>query len=403
MANLLLLTHRLPYPPDKGDKIHAYHLLRHLSAKHRVLLGTFVDDARDEQYIPAVQGLCAELHVARLRPAQIRWRAARALLRQEAFTVGCYRDEGLMRWVRDIGRKHRADLVLMHSSAMLQYAQAVNLPLLADLNDVDSAKWGDYGARRAWPMAWVYRREAQRLHETELKAAELSRWSLFATEREARLFRGLAPQCASRVGVLGNGVDAKYFSPQADRASPYRSGELPVVFVGTMDYWPNVDAVSWFAREVVPLLRAQRPALRFHVVGRNPCAAVRSLASDAVNVVGTVPDTRPWLQHAAVMAAPMRLVRGIQNKVLEGMAMGVPVVTTTECATSIEAVAGEHLQVADSAPQFCARILSLLDDPETAQRVGRAGRACIQSNYDWGDRMARLDAFLSDVEVSTSQ
>ena len=397
MAKLLLLTHRLPYPPDKGDKIHAFHLLQHLARRHEVRLGTFVDDPLDEQHVPTVQGLCADLHVARLRPAQARWRAARALLRGEPVTVGCYRDEGLMRWVQDIGATRRADAVLVHSSAMLQYAQALNLPLLADLNDVDSAKWQDYGERRAWPMSWVYRREARHLLQTERDAGARARWSLFATEREANLFRALAPASAQRVGVLGNGVDADHFSARPERASPYAAGDVPLVFVGTMDYWPNVDAVSWFAQDVLPGLRQRWPQARLYVVGRNPNPAVRALACEGVQVVGAVPDTRPWLQYAALMVAPMRLVRGIQNKVLEGMAMGLPVVTTRDCAASIEARLGEHLVAGDSAAELNQQVDNLLADPALAQRLGQAGRSHILSRYDWTERMARLDGYLADT------
>lgn len=397
MAKLLLLTHRLPYPPDKGDKIHAFHLLQHLARRHEVRLGTFVDDPQDEQHVPTVQGLCAELHVARLRPAQARWRAVRAMLRGEPVTVGCYRDEGLMRWVKDIGASRRADAVLVHSSAMLQYAQALKLPLLADLNDVDSAKWQDYGERRAWPMSWVYRREARRLLQTERDAGALARWSLFATEREANLFQALVPGSARRVGVLGNGVDAEHFSPHPERASPYMAGETPLVFVGTMDYWPNVDAVSWFAQDILPGLRQHWPRARLYVVGRNPSPAVRALASESVRVVGAVPDTRPWLQHAALMVVPMRLVRGIQNKVLEGMAMGLPVVTTRDCAASIEARPGEHLVVGDTVAEVLQQAEALLADPALARRMGQAGRAHVLSGYDWTERMARLDRYLADT------
>lgn len=402
MAKLLLLTHRLPYPPDKGDKIHAFHLLQHLTRRHEVSLGTFVDDPRDEQHVPTVQRLCSDLHVARLRPAQARWRAARALLRGESVTVSCYRDEGLMRWVKGIADAQRADTVLVHSSAMLQYAQAVNRPLLADLNDVDSAKWQDYGERRAWPMSWVYRRESRRLQQTEREAGALARWSLFATEREAGLFRSLVPQSASRVGVLGNGVDARHFEARPDRVSPYAGGEeRPLVFVGTMDYWPNVDAVNWFARDVLPGLRQRWPRARLYVVGRNPSAAVRALASESVQVVGAVADTRPWLQHAALMVAPMRLVRGIQNKVLEAMAMGLPVLTTRDCAASIEARPGEHLAVGDSAAELTQQADALLADPAQARRLGLAGRNHILSLYDWTERMARLDRYLADTDTHT--
>jgi sugar transferase (PEP-CTERM/EpsH1 system associated) len=400
MANLLFLTHRLPYPPDKGDKIHTYHLLRHLAQKHRVLLGTFVDDPQDEQHVSAVQNLCADLHVARLRPAQARWRALGSLWRREPATVACYRDAGMARWVRGISERRGADVVLVHSSAMLQYAQQLpDAPLVVDFNDVDSAKWVDYAGRRTWPMSQVYRREGRRLLETERRGATHARWSLFATEREAQLFRTLAPESAARVAVLGNGVDAAHFSPQVGAASPYQADEQALVFVGTMNYWPNVDAVIWFARDVLPALRQRWPTARLYIVGRSPSAAVRELHGEAVRVIGTVPDTRPWLQHAAVVVAPMRVARGIQNKVLEAMAMARPVVASAACADAIDAEAGRHLWVCASAEDFVQHIQALLADPVLAQATGSAGRDRVRSAYAWRDRMRWLDGFLADTAV----
>jgi sugar transferase (PEP-CTERM/EpsH1 system associated) len=395
MANLLFLTHRLPYPPDKGDKIHTYHLLRHLVQKHRVLLGTFVDDPQDEQHVSTVRELCADLYVARLRPAQAGWRALSSLWRREPATVACYRDAGMSRWVQGIANRRGADAVLVHSSAMLQYADsAPGTPLVVDFNDVDSAKWEDYASRRPWPMSQVYRREGRRLLETERAGAARAQWSLFATEREAALFRSLAPESAGRVGVLGNGVDAEHFRPDANRPSPFEPGELPLVFVGTMNYWPNVDAVIWFAEEVLPELRKRWPKARFYIVGRSPNAAVRALASDAVRVIGTVPDTRPWLQHASAVVAPMRVARGIQNKVLEAMAMARPVVASAACADAIDAVAGEHLRVAQDGSELRAHLETVLAQHADAVALGAAGRSRVLARYDWEVRMARLDDFL---------
>jgi hypothetical protein len=199
MARLLFLTHRLPYPPDKGDKIHTYHLLRHLAKDHRVLLGTFVDDPLDEQYVKAVGAFCADLYIARLSSTKVRWRAVHALAKGEPISVSCYRDSGLEAWVRAVQKQQAVDVVILHSSSMLQYADLLEAPSIADLNDVDSLKWQEYGATRRWPMSWIYRREARLLLETERRGARRAKWSLFATEREASLFRALAPDSANRV------------------------------------------------------------------------------------------------------------------------------------------------------------------------------------------------------------
>src|SRR5690606_17973096 len=203
-------------------------------------------------------------------------------------------------------------------------------------------------------------------------------------ENETALFRRLAPEAAASVESMSNGVDSEFFAPDAGRASPFEPGEIPVVFTGAMDYWPNVDAVSWFAGEMLPALRRQWPALRFHIVGRSPTPTVLALASDAVNVTGTVPDVRPYLQHAAVAVAPLRLARGIQNKVLEAMAMGRPVVASRQCVGPIDVLEGSDLLAADSAESFVACIDTLLRSAERAAAIGSAGRERVLRQYSWG-------------------
>jgi sugar transferase (PEP-CTERM/EpsH1 system associated) len=194
-----------------------------------------------------------------------------------------------------------------------------------------------------------------------------------------------------------NGVDADYFAPDAARVSPFASGELPVVFTGAMDYWPNIDAVTWFATEILPGLRAKWPALRFHIVGRSPTPAVRALASEAVNVTGTVRDVRPYVQHAAVVVAPLRLARGIQNKILEAMAMGRPVVASRECAEAIKARPGTELVDASDAEAFAREVDALLSAPARAAALGEAGRCRVQQDYTWGAHLAAIDRHLAPL------
>ena len=397
MANILFLTHRIPYPPDKGDKIHTYHLLRHLGRQHRLMVGTFVDDPGDEQHLPQVRSLCAEMHAARLYPSLARLRCLGGLLRNKALTLGYYRDAGMARWVRQTSAQRTVDAVIVHSSSMLQYAQPLQAPLIADMNDVDSAKWDEYGRSRRWPLSWLYRRESTCLLKEERRGAQQARLSLFATRREAALFKTVAPESASRVQVLGNGVDTAYYSVEADRVSPYASDVLPVVFVGTMDYFPNVDAVAWFVAEILPLLRTRQPRAHFYVVGRNPTADVQALAGSGVSVVGSVSDVRPWLQHAAAVVVPLRVVRGIINKALEAMAMERPVVTTSDCADSLQAQNEQHLLAAPDAVGFVAQLDRLLGDSSAAAELGRAARRFVCGEYSWSERMERLDHYLDQA------
>ncbi|MEJ7670345.1 MAG: TIGR03087 family PEP-CTERM/XrtA system glycosyltransferase [Casimicrobiaceae bacterium] len=395
MRNLLYLVHRLPYPPNKGDKVRSYHLLRHLAARHRVFLGTFVDDPDDERYIASLKPLCAGLYVARLDPRMARLRSLGGLVRGEAMSLPYYRDAGLKSWVEQTVRHQNIDTAVAFSSAMTQYLEGLpRLRVLVDCVDVDSAKWTQFAAARAWPFSWLYRREGNRLLAYESAAATRSIRSFFVTDAEVELFCRLAPECAGKVEAIGNGVDAEFFSPAHDVASPFPAGEVPIVFTGAMDYWPNIDAVRWFASDILPRLRTHTPELRFYVVGMRPAPAVRALAGEAVTVTGTVPDVRPYLRHAAVIVAPLRVARGVQNKVLEAMAMGRPVVASQACAAGIEAVPGEDFETAVDAPSFAASIDALLRNPMRAAAMGGAARECVLARYSWEARLSRIDRYL---------
>jgi len=394
MARVLFLVHRLPYPPNKGDKVRSYHLLRHLAQQHDVYLGTFVDDPEDEAHVPTVRQWCAELHVARLHPVRARVASLTGLWRDEPLTLAYYRDAGLDAWVRRLRDNHAIDAVVVFSSSMAQYAQRFGVPVLVDFVDVDSAKWTEYAGAHRWPMSWLYRREGRHLLAYERVVAARSEQAFFVTEKEADLFRGLAPESALRVQALGNGVDADYFAPDPARVSPFDPGETALVFTGAMDYWPNIDAVTWFVQGMLPELRARWPALRLHIVGRSPPQAVKALASEVVQVTGTVPDVRPYLQHAAVVVAPLRLARGIQNKVLEAMAMARPVVVASTCVEAIDAVPGQHLEAAATSGDFVRAIGALLGEPDRAAALGRAARQRVEALYGWSARLEALSKHL---------
>lgn len=395
MANILFLAHRLPYPPNKGDKVRSYHLLRHLAERHQVHLGSFVDDPDDLQHLPTVKGWCASLHTETLQPRTAKLASLRGLATGEALTEVYYRSASLVRWVAQTVTRESIDATVVFSSSMAQYAQShPAVPMLVDFVDVDSAKWADYAPQHRWPMSWLYAREGRLLLACERRVAAQARRSFFATEKEAALFRSLAPEAANGVEGMDNGVDAAYFSPAADRASPFAAGETPLVFTGAMDYWPNVDAVTWFANEVLPRLREVHPQLRLHIVGRSPTAAVRALASDAVVVTGTVPDVRPYLQHAAVVVAPLRLARGIQNKILEAMAMGRPVVAAETCVSAMRVVPGQDVLSAGDADDHVRQVLALLAEPARAAAIGAAGRRCVVEAYSWAAHLQTLEHHL---------
>ena len=404
MGNLLYLVHRLPYPPNKGDKVRSYNLLKHLAAKHSVFLGTFVDDPADEIYVPTVRAVCAELYVAKLNPIVAKVGSLLGLLTGEALTLRYYRNAKLYSWVKQVVATNKIDVVVVFSSAMGQFADGLRLEtLLVDFVDVDSAKWTQYATNHRWPMSWVYAREGRQLLTYERGLASRSKRSFFVTENEAALFCAAAPECAHLVDPMSNGVDADYFSPDAGRASPFGSdaskGALPIaphtiVFTGAMDYWPNIDAVTWFAEEMLPRLLDKWPTIRFYIVGRNPPAPVLALESHNVVVTGTVDDVRPFLQYATVVVAPLRIARGIQNKILEAMAMGRPVVASRSCVDAIEAIGDDELVAASSADDFVKAVDALLRSIDRCDRLGQAGRQRVLQSYSWSAHLSKIDRYL---------
>ncbi len=401
MGKLLYLVHRLPYPPNKGDKVRSYHLLKHLAQHHQVFLGTVIDDPADEAYVETVRGYCADLHIARVNPTLGKLKSLAGLLTGEALSLRFYRDAGLRDWVARVAREHRLDGVVVFSSAMGQFVpEGTGATLLVDFVDVDSAKWAQYAPNHRWPLSWLYRREGERLLAYERALAARARRSFFVTDNEVALFTRLAPETAGAVDAVSNGVDADFFSPAPDRASPFPdpADHQALVFTGAMDYWPNIDAVTWFVQDILPRLRRDWPQLCFYVVGRSPPPAVQALAGPGVVVTGTVPDVRPYLQHAAVVVAPLRVARGIQNKILEAMAMARPVVAAQSCVEAIDAVAGEELLAADSVDDYVARVDALLRDPQRCAAIGTAGRQRVLASYSWAAHLARMDIYLNAAD-----
>ena len=402
MEDLLLLVHRIPYPPNKGDKIRSWHLLRHLAQRYRVHLATFVDDQDDWQHVPTVQAVCASSHFAPLAPRAARVRSLGALLRNRSLSLDYYRNAGLARWVDDTMRRHAIGRIVVFSSPMAQYAEAwPQARRIVDFCDVDSDKWRQYAERKRWPASVVFGYEATRLLRYERQVAASCDASLFVSAPEADLFRRLAPDSAARTGWFSNGVDTGYFAPGA-YANPYAAGDKPLVFCGAMDYWPNIDAVQWFAAEVLPALRARDPAVRFVIVGARPAPEVQALAAlPGVQVTGTVPDVRPYVAHAALSVAPLRVARGIQNKVLEAMAMAKAVLVTPQALEGIEAQAGSELLLAGDAAQWISTAAAALAGPPQAlQAVGAAARARVEAAYSWSARLAPLDRMIEPPAAS---
>ena len=383
MKSVLFLCHRLPWPPDKGDKIRSYRVFRRLAERYRVYLGTFVDDPADWRHLPAVKALCAGVCVRPLQPWRARWRALASLTRGDALTVGIYRDRAMRCWVERLLADRKIDLAVCYSSGVAPFVlRHGELRRVMDFVDVDSDKWRQYAQAHGGLTRLVYRREARRLARFERAIATQFDASVFVSEAEAAFFRRQLPEAAGKVHGIPNGVDAGYWDPQRSCSSPYPTGVRGVAFVGAMDYRANVHAAEWFAREVWPRVIAQRPDARFYIVGNKPTAAVQALGQlTGIRVTGRVEDVRPYVAHAHAVAAPLRIARGIQNKVLEALAMEKVVLATPEAWEGLEDFAGRQGCISDSPEVMAAEALRWLDFPRPA-RVP-AARARVLSSHDW--------------------
>lgn len=394
MQKLLYLTHRIPYPPNKGDKIRSYHLLQHLRKHFKVYLGTFIDDEQDWQYVNHLNSLCEETCFVRLDPLLARMRSLIYLFSSMPLSLPYYRSSKLSTWVGNQLSSGTIKHTVVFSSAMAQYISETDIACsVIDFVDVDSDKWSQYASTKVWPQKWVYQREADLLLEYEKYVTKKCSYATFVSEKEAGLFKQLSPEVENKITYFNNGVDTEYFSPSQNFANPYKPDTRVLVFTGAMDYWPNVDAVRWFAAELFPAICTKIPDLEFYIVGARPTKTVLELSAiPGVVVTGSVDDVRPYLAFSEIAIAPLRIARGIQNKVLEAMAMEKLVVASPQALEGITAIPGIELFVADGAEAYIDHVISLLENPR--MEAGKAARRRVIEDYNWDKNLSRIDRLL---------
>jgi len=387
---VLYVCHRVPYPPDKGDKIRAFHQIRAIAAQHEVDVFTLADDARDLVHREALAAYCHQVTVARMHPMMARLRSLPYLLTRTPLTIPYFYSAKLAAEIRAALSKRCYDRVFVYCSAMAQYVEtAGSTPIVMDLVDVDSDKWWQYAACTRFPFSTIYRREGRTLQKFERRACERAAYVLVSTEREARLVQQISPR--THVSVILNGVDCEYFKPVPQAAEP------AVIFTGDMSYFPNQEAVIYFARKVLPLIRRAVAGARFLIVGRNPGRNVRELAQiEGIEVTGYVPDVRKWLAKARLAVAPFTIAAGIQNKILEAMAFGIPVVATPCAAQGLLRRVADIVDTGDTAEELASKVTALLRDPNLSRRKGIDGRVRVIEAYNWDRELYRLLRLLED-------
>jgi len=394
--NILYIAHRLPYPPNKGEKIRAFHQIQQLARNNTVHLCSFVDDPADFPHRSALNQHCASVEVVYRSGALVPLLAAVTLLKRQPLSVALFSRKSLKKKVLQKLATEQFDCIVVSSSSMAQYASFVStIPKVIDLVDVDSEKWRLYAQHHSFPLSSIYELEAKRLARYEEHIAHVFDHCVLISEEERRLFQVRVKE--RPISMISNGVDLEYFFPiRTDRP---QVTPPTIVFTGVMDYFPNVDAVRYFCKEVLPSVHNTMPEVKFYIVGSNPTQKVKELESQPnVVVTGTVPDVRPYLAQASVAVAPFRLARGVQNKVLEAMAMGLPVVGTTEAFKGISATKDNGIRIANEPSSFAQHLTSFLRaDEALRQQTAQQARRYVERYHRWQDQGTKLERLLEEV------
>jgi sugar transferase (PEP-CTERM/EpsH1 system associated) len=390
--DILYLAHRIPYPPNKGDKIRSCHQLEYLSKRHRVWCACFVDDPQDMIHVEKLRQWCEDVAAIPMSPRLSRVRGLIQMAAGGTVTEGCYRNRKMTRVLRRWSSERTFDAALFFSSSVASYRSDVRARRsVLDFCDFESLKWSAYADRSRGLRSRMFALESRRLRLRE--AQWLNEFDACVVITEAEALERNIPIGTPGVHVIGNGA-ALGNEPQATAdEAPLRIG-----FVGQMDYQPNVEAVRWFADRVLPQVRCRVPEATFEIVGRSPTRDVLALGDRrAIRVTGAVDDVRAHLEGFAVSVAPLRMGWGVQNKVLEAMAACRPVVASSAAAAGIDAVDGRHLVVADEPDAMSEQIVRLLRSPTRRLKLGSAARQRLSARYSWQRELAKLEALLVDV------
>ncbi|MCP4269406.1 MAG: TIGR03087 family PEP-CTERM/XrtA system glycosyltransferase [Candidatus Brocadiaceae bacterium] len=404
---ILFIAHRIPYPPNKGDKIRSFNEIKYLSKKHEIHLACLVDEKKDLQYVQALTEYCSSVDAVLINKKCAKIKALFALFPIIPLSVSCFFSKKLKKIIERKLTTVDFDIIFCFSSAMAQYVMGVkDIPRVMDFVDVDSEKWKQYSVHKSFPMSWIYRMEGSSLSRYETKIAEDFSHSVIVSKKELGLFRKLIPGVKD-VSAITNGIDTEYFNPSYNENSDFGHsdsedgviGNQPIiVFTGVMDYFANVEGVKWFVKEVLPAVKREIPDVKFYIVGTNPTQEIKDLGvEDNVIVTGFVEDVRAYLAMATVSVAPLRIARGIQNKVLEAMAMGVPVVGTTEALEGIDTGDDCDLPGENSTEKFAENVVRIIRRTDLRETMSRKMMSMVKDKFNWNVNMKQLENALLEV------
>jgi sugar transferase (PEP-CTERM/EpsH1 system associated) len=391
--NVLYLCHRFPFPPKRGGKIRPFNMIRHMTdSGHRVTVCSLARSAAESAEAHGISAHCAAYEMARVQSPIQTLRMVSRIPSSTPSSMGFFYSGDLRRRVMPLLRNERFDLIFVHCSSMAQYVEDVEgIPKVLDFGDMDSQKWLEYARYKPFPLSLGYRLEGLKMEAAERRLAPKFDLCTATTRAEWETLESY--RAAKKSAWFPNGVDSVFFHPDGNAYDPDT-----LSFVGRMDYYPNQECMLDFCKSILPLIRARRPAAKLVIVGAEPSRAVKDLGKlPGVTVTGSVPDVRPYVQRSAAMVAPLNIARGTQNKILEAMAMGVPVITSPKAAAGVDAEHGAHFLVAQRAADYAEACLLLMQDVAERSRLAIAGRARMLTHHDWQTSMRRLDAILEGV------
>lgn len=386
---ILYLCHRFPFPPKRGGKIRPFNMIRHLSQRHEVTVVSLARSAQEAEEGQGIAPYCGQFEIAKVRESIQTLRMITRLPTTIPSSMGYFYSADLARRIRRLLGEKRFDLIFVHCSSVAPYVKDVaDVTKILDFGDMDSQKWLEYARFKPFPLSAGYRLEGMKMLRAERRLAEHFDMCTATTRAEWETLEGYGT--GVRTDWFPNGVDSEYFTPSDQ---PYDPDTIS--FVGRMDYYPNQECMFDFCARTLPLLRQVRPSLRLLIVGADPSPAVRKLGEiPGVTVTGSVPDVRPYVWRSAAMVAPLNIARGTQNKILEAMSMGVPVISSKLAGGGVDAVPEVHLLIAETPEEYAEAILRVVESPSERNRLSVAGRERMLSRHNWAHSMERLDGII---------
>lgn len=394
---ILFLAQRVPYPPNKGDKLRSFNEIKFLSKNHTISLVCLADNEQELHYKKELKHYCSTVDIIQRSSWHSNLRSLLYLFSHVPLTLPYFYSKALQMTVRQRLREEAYDLIFVYCSSMAQYVEQVtNIPRVIDFVDVDSQKWAQYAQRSAFPKNWVYHSESRRLGAYETLIAKTYQHCFLVSDREVKDFRTAISPCKKMTAIL-NGVDTELFEPSPE---PYDSHALS--FIGDMGYFANVETVLYFSRKILPLIQESVPHVIFYIVGRNPSEELLKLGAEHPNIVvtGNVETVQPYVKKSAALVAPMQIARGVQNKILEAMAMGVPVVTNSLGFEGITASPGHDILVEDRPETFAKRVIELMTNVDLRKTIASNARKRIEQEYRWETNIHTLENILVNTVTS---